>query len=235
MSLIQGRNGRVYKDGKLAEPTPHEERRSRSELMAARAAAAPKQPSGIPTGNPFEKTIELELRRHNHNWAQSIDGQRVLGNLRRESADWEANEKAKQEQTEFAASIADLVGHASAQYETVMADPSASVEDCERAGAALDAAKRGERDTYIAWERERHAQVTASLATEAADYDSQARAAVEKRNAVLASALEPAAVPEVKRSESPMDIPIDRSRVAVRRTVKTANGSREVTEIVDAE
>ena len=225
--MITGLNGRVYdSSGKRVEGVPHPELRSREQLTAARAAQQPKQPSGIPTGNPFEKTIAAELNRHNHNWAQSIDGQRVLGNLRRASEEWEANEKAKQEQSEFAASIADLVGHAETQVESVMNDPTASVEDCERAATALDAARAGNRDTYVAWEKQRHEQVTAALASEAAEYDSQARAAVEKRNAVLASALESAAVPEVKRPAPSMDIPVDRSRVAIRRVIKDGNSER---------
>jgi hypothetical protein len=239
MALIQGRNGRMYDSatGKRVDTVAHPETRSRSEIMKARAATMPTQPSGEFTGNPFDKTIELELKRHHHLWAQSDEGKRVLGNLRRSSKEWEADRKAKADAAEFAASIADLVGHATAQYELVIADETATVEECELAATALEAAKRGERDTYIAWERERHAQVTAKLAETAADFDSQARAAVEKRNAVLASALEPPPVPEVKKPEpEPMNIPIDRSRVSITRKIPVAGGGvRQVTEIVDRE
>jgi hypothetical protein len=234
MALIQGRNGRTYDTatGKRIESTPHTEHRSREQLIAARAATTRKQPSGISTGNPFEKTIELELKRHNHLWQSSIEGQRVLGNLRRASAKWEANETAKQEQSAFAESLRPLVEHATNQYELVLGDETASVEDCERAAAALEAAKVGDRDSYVAWEKARHDQVTSHLAEVAADYDSQARAANEKRNAVLASALAPTPVPEVKQPEPVMEVPVDRSRVAIRRNVVTNNGSvREVTSI----
>lgn len=231
--LIQGRNGRQYKDGKLVDPTPHPENRSRSELAAARAAASPKQEASIQTGNPFETTIALELRRHNHLWAASAEGTRVLGNLQRASADWEANEKAKQEKSEFVESVRPLLEHATAQYDLVLGDETASVFDCECAAAALESAKRGDRSAYVAWEKSRHEQVTAKLANEAADYDSQSRAAVEKRNAVLASALEPTAVPEIKPSAPTMGVPIDPSRGVIIHKIQTPNGVREEMEIVD--
>lgn len=237
--MIEGLNGRLYKDGKRVEVVPHPELRSKEELRAARAARQPRQPTGRPSPdfNPYLKTIEVELKRHNHIWAQSAEGKRVLGNLQRASDEWEAKRRTERENAEFAASIEPLVSHATTQYELVISDPTASVEDCERAADALSAAKQGRRDDYVAWERARQDQVTSRLAEEAASYDAQARAATEKRNAVLRSGLEkPDPVPEVKPVERVQFNPkVDQSHVALTKRVRTENGYRDVTEIVPSD
>jgi hypothetical protein len=160
--------------------------------------------------------MALERQRHNFTWQTSAEGLRKLGELQRKADEWEQRYQAEVKQAEFQSSIVELVSHATTQVEAVEADENATVEDVEHANAALAAAKRGDRPAYIEWEQSRHGQVTARLASEAADYDAQARAAVEKRDAVLASGLDkPGEAPQVKPIELPQPVLIDRSRRAL--------------------
>jgi len=237
MAMIRGRGGRMYDTatGKRVETVEHPEMRTPEQLRAARAAAQPKQPPRF-AGNPFEQTIEMELKRHNHLWAGTVEGQRVLGTLRRASAEWEAERKAKADAAEFAESVRPLVEHAEQQVQTVFDDSSYSVEDVEQAEAALAAAREGRRSDYIAWEQSHHSKLLDKLAAQAAGADGVAREAAERRDAILKSGInyKPAPIPEIGQPQA--TIPVDRSRVAITRKVPTESGGyREVTEIVDAE
>jgi hypothetical protein len=98
----------------------------------------------------------------------------------------------------------------------VLGNSAYSVEDCEKAAEALEAAKRGDRDGYIAWERSHHERLTQALAEKLADKEIDIQKLRADRDAIMQSALnyQPEPVPEIRQPEP--TIPIDRSQVAIR-------------------
>src|SRR5688572_31057808 len=112
MSLIQGRNGRVYKDGKRVNPVSHPETRSRDELRDARAAQQPQQPSGITVADPFAATLEAETRRKGKYWRDSEAGRRFAAEMTEKSEAWQAEQADAKSAADFAASVQPMVDHA---------------------------------------------------------------------------------------------------------------------------
>jgi hypothetical protein len=238
MGTIVGHNGRVYKDGKRVEQlVPHEETRSRDQLIAARAANQPKQPTGIPDSpvNPHEGAFARKVERLGHGWEQSPAGREARTKLKKLSKEWEQQQQAKKDRVAFANSIQDLTAFAERDYQSVMASEEATVLDTENAAARLAAAKRGDRETYKAMHAEWRDIILQRVAERAATVENDRQTLAETRDAILRAQLDaPAAeVPQI-RTADPGPI-VDRSRVAVRRTVQTDHGTREVVEYVSAD
>jgi hypothetical protein len=223
--------------GKRVEETvEHPETRSKEEIRQARQANQPRQPSGRPAEpvNQFERTIEVELARHSHVWATGDEGKRVIGDLRRASKQWQAEQDAKKKHAAFQASIADLVSFAERDYQSVLGNSENTVEECEQAGARLAAAKSGDRETYKHMHAEWRNKVLQRVAERAASVESERQTLATTRDAILAEQLDapPADVPPVATASS--GVPIDRSKRAITKKVQTEHGVREITEIVDA-
>jgi hypothetical protein len=236
--IHQGRNGRVYKDGKRVDTVHHEETRTKEEIRLARAANQPHQSSGIPDSpvNPFAGAFARKVARLGHNWEQSPAGREERAKLKKLSKEWEANQQAVKDRADFNASIADLVSFGERDYQSVLADPQNTVEDTEDAAARLAAAKRGDRETFKTMHAEWREKVLQRVAERAAAVESDRQTLAQTRDAILAEQLDapPAEVPQVAQVATPLDPApiIDRSRVAIRRNVVTSNGStREVTSI----
>ena len=91
------------------------------------------EPTGVKVVNPAEKTIEAEIGRHYTGWESSHTGRRVIANLKRQSKEWEAKREATKQQADFETSIAPVVAHARANFETVRNDPQATQLEVEQA------------------------------------------------------------------------------------------------------
>jgi hypothetical protein len=204
--------------------------------MAARAAAAPKQPSGIldPDVNPHRRVIAEHIQFKGPVWAKSQAGREWIIEHEAEAEDWDARRAVEIAEQERQAAVKPLRVHAEQQTQAVFDGPNYSQEEVEQAQAALAAACAGDRAAYVSWEQSHHAKELDKLAADAAAADSVAREAAARRDAILKSGLDytPAPVPEVQVAA---DIPIDRSKAVIVRKINTPHGVREVTEIVDAE
>jgi hypothetical protein len=204
--------------GKRIEAVPHPELRNKQELARARAAKAPKQPSGKvdPDFNPIRAQLAAHVKLKGPAWAKSDDGRKYILEREHESDEFDRQRAEQRKADEFAASIADLVGHATKQVQAVLNDSAYSVEQCEHAMAALEAAKRGDRDGYIAWERSHHERLTQALAEKLADKEIDLQKLRAERDTILKSSLNytPEPVPEIRQPEP--TIPVDRSHVAIR-------------------
>ena len=199
--MITGLNGRAYdSSGKRVEAVPHPETRTPSEVRRARMAKQPGQPSGNVDGiNPFERTIDIELKRHNHNWARSDEGKRVLGNLKRASKEWEAEQERNQEAEKFAESVRPAVEHAQRTLATAHADATVTVEELETLTANVELARQGKLEEYSAADKEWRQTQANKILAQAVEVDSQARTLTAQRDVLLQAAYEP-----LKGSEEPV-------------------------------
>jgi hypothetical protein len=242
MATIQGRNGRQYTTtGERIDPVEHTEHRSRSELAAARAATQPQVEHhyGVPDhgdGNPIRRMIQEHSRIKGIAWQRSPDGRKWLLEREAEADAFDQRRADEIAESNRQESVRPLREHAEQQVQAVFDSAEYSQQEVEEAEAALAAARAGDRDSYVSWERQHHDKLFNKLATEAAGADSVAREATARRDTILRSGLnfKPTPVPEVATPLNP--VPVDRTKVAITRKIKTANGGiREVTEIVDAE
>jgi hypothetical protein len=235
---ITGLSGRVYKDGvRLTQVVNHEENRTRDQVIAARAANQPRQPTGIPVSpvNPFEGAFARKVARLGHNWEQSPAGREARAKLKKSSKDWEQQQQDAKDRAAYQDSIADLTEFAERDYQAVLADPSTTVLDTENAAARLAAAKRGDREEYKSMHSAWRDIVLQRVAERAAVVENDRQTLAQTRDAILAEQLDaPAAeVPKI-RTPDPSPI-IDRSRVALTRRVQVGNSVREVVEYVAAD
>jgi hypothetical protein len=172
---------------------PHAETRTKEELRAKRAADAPKQPSGIPTApiNPFDRTVEAEIKRHSALWETSYEGRRVIANLKRQSKEWEARQTQKQQQQQFETSIAPVVDHAQASLDAVRRNPAATQAEVDQAIDRLRIAQSGNIGGYSAADKEWREVQANKLVTKAVEVDAQAKQLQSQRDALLQAAYEP--------------------------------------------
>lgn len=210
MAMIQGRNGRTYQDGKRVEnPVNHPETRDPATVRRAAMSRQPKQPSGIPDVpvNPFAKTAEMEKARHNNLWPGTVDGRRVLSELKRKSDEWQADQQVKADAAEFAASVEPMVQHAQKTLAQAEADASVTVAELEQLRSNVQLARSGDHDGYkaadAAWrtsQREKREQAAHA-------HDDQIRTLAGERDSILAEAWrdenDSKPVPEVKAIEQP--------------------------------
>jgi predicted RNA-binding Zn ribbon-like protein len=141
--------------------------------------------------NPFEKTIEMELLRHSHTWSYSDEGKRVLGNLKRASKGWEAEQEQKQQADKFAESVRPAVEHAKRTLATAQADGTVTVEELETLMANVELARAGKLTEYSAVDKEWRAKQSNKIVAAAVEVDSQARTLAAQRDELLATAYEP--------------------------------------------
>ena len=194
MATIRGRNGRQYdtSTGKRTDPVKHVELRDRETLARARAAAAPKQTSGIPDPdvNPVRRQIAEHLRFKGPVFEKSQAGREWIIAREAEADAWDEQRAAQVAEQEHQEAVRPLREHAELQVQAVFDSADFSQQEVEEAEAALAAARAGDREQYVQWEHQHHEKLLNKLATEAASADSVAREASERRDVILKSGLD---------------------------------------------
>jgi len=243
MTLIQGRNGRVYDSAtkqRVLTPVAHTEDRSPEEIRQSQMKRFHRDPPAAPdpTINPIRRTIQEHVRHKGAVWAKSVAGREWLTEMESRADEWDQQLAAKQSAAEFQSSIRDLTDFAQRDYEAVMNDPLATVADTENAAARLEIAKQGDRETYKQLHGEYRDKVLQRIAERAATVESERQTLAHQRDAILAEHLDAPSedVPEVLEVKKPEPSPtIDRSVVALTRQVRDGNSVKEVTQYVPAD